>query len=431
MSGRARGISRLVHDAVDLTLDLVDEGHESVARNVVRGLDVVGLGEPARAVNALRRAGTRGVLDTIRAVNHLARALTDAGLDPRVVGTLAPALAARGAEPVPMRSDRMQTGAVIADAALGLLNGAIGDYLRREGSGLDLGLALRLGDAYVAPGARVPGRRVAVLVHGLCATEWSWCLRAAEYHGDPASNFGTLLARDLGFTPLFARYNSGVHIAENGARLARALADVTFDDDLEEVALLGHSMGGLVVRSACAVAAREGLPWLPRVRRVVSLGSPHQGAPLEKLGHWATLVLGAIDLPGTRIPAELLGRRSAGIRDLRHGAVAEPAWLERDPDAAGAAPTATLLDGIAYTFLSATATSDPTHPLGRLVGDLLVRVPSASGPRSEASSFQIETQTFGGVLHHELQNHPDVYAQVLRALGPGATAGGRAPRDRG
>ncbi len=429
---KARGVAALVHDAVDLTLDLVDEGHESVARNVMRGLDLVGLGEPGRAVDAVRRAGTRGVLGTIRGVNQLARALTRAGLDPEIVLRLAPALASRGAEPVPLRSDLMRTSAVIGDAALGLLNGVLGDHLHREGSDLDLGLELRWGDAYLAPGdgAKLPGRRLVVLVHGLGTTEWSWCLGAGDYHGDPAATFGTLLERDLGFVAVYARYNTGRRIAENGAALAAALDRLDAEHGgWDEIALVGHSMGGLVVRSACAHASLEGHGWLARVRRVVALGSPHQGAPLEKFGVLATRLLGAIDLPGTLVPARILERRSAGIRDLREGTIADPSWLSRDPDAAAdpAALEVPLVAHVAYYFLSATVTDDPTHPLGRLVGDLLVRVPSASGPRLAESDFPIETRCFGGVLHHQLQCHPDVYAQVKKALSeepsPGAVRG--------
>ena len=115
-------------------------------------------------------------------------------------------------------------------------------------------------------------------------------------------------------------------------------------------------------------------------------------------------ILGAIDPPGTRIPAEILRRRSAGVRDMRHGHVDEE-WRATDPD-----------DSISYYFLSATITNDPSHPLAQIVGDVLVRVPSASGPTKEIPALHIETESFGGIVHHQLQNHPDVYALLLRVL---------------
>ena len=50
--------------------------------------------------------------------------------------------------------------------------------------------------------------------------------------------------------------------------------------DVERVALLGHSMGGLILRAACAVATGEDRPWVARVTDLVTLGTPHLGAPL-------------------------------------------------------------------------------------------------------------------------------------------------------
>jgi pimeloyl-ACP methyl ester carboxylesterase len=299
------------------------------------------------------------------------------------------------------------TGPWLEDAALGALNGAIGDYLHREGNPLDLGFALRFGDAYFDAESPPIGahRRVAVFVHGLGTTEWSWCWDAAAHHGDAAQCFGTLLERDLGIVPIFARYNSGRRVVENGRALSDALGRLSAAAGSEgvELVLIGHSMGGLVVRSACLQASERGEAWVRQVSRVVSLGTPHQGAPLEKLGHLATVVLGAIDLPGTRIPGAILARRSAGMRDLRHGAVS---------DDADAVP---LVDGIAYWFVAATVTRDREHPLGTLVGDVLVRVPSASGPALGERSYRIETECFGGIVHQALQNHPEVYAWVRRA----------------
>jgi hypothetical protein len=153
------------------------------------------------------------------------------------------------------------------------------------------------------------------------------------------------------------------------------------------------------------------LAWPAKVRRVVCLGSPHHGAPLEKLGHAAAAILAAIDTPGTRIPARLIEGRSAGIQDLRHGALVDEDW-HADPEALTAV---SLLEHATYHFLSATLTRDPEHPLGQLIGDLLVRTPSASGARVEARTFPIETRCFGGVLHHQIQNHPAVYEVLRRA----------------
>lgn len=419
-----RGLKSLVHDAVDRTVDLVEAGHESGARAALGWLALApGLEGPARAVDGIRRASTAAVLGTIRGVNRAVEAATDAALDAAGV-----AGSREGGAPVAMRSDAVASGAVVADAAIGLLNGVVGDHLRERRNGLDLGLELRVRDRYLPP-AGAPlvealanagaAPRLAVFVHGLGATEWSWCLGGLEFHGDATASFGTLLERDLGHTPVWVRYNSGRHVSENGRELAARLEALVeaWPTPVDEVVLVGHSMGGLVVRSACHYADAGGLAWVSRVRRVFCLASPHRGAALEKVGHVATAVLAAIDVPATQVLAKIARARSAGIKDLRHGSLVDGDWVGRDADALGdeGAADVPLLPGVAYHFVSATVTADPEHPLGRLVGDLLVRVESASGPRSTHDAFTIEATHHGGVLHHELQNHPAVYERIRRA----------------
>ncbi|MFK7988905.1 MAG: esterase/lipase family protein [Sandaracinaceae bacterium] len=420
MVKRWRGLKSLVHDAVDATTELVGEGHESTARNVRRVTDQVEeLRGPASAVDSLRRVATRGVLGSIKLVNRTVEAVTDAGLDLAEATVLAdleaPAV-------VPMREDVTRSATWVSDAAMALVNAAVGDHLEARGNGLGIEMQLRVGDRYAAPDVESirnaladtdASPKLAVFVHGLGTTEWSWCLEAEAYHGDPAASFGTLLARDLGFTSLFVRYNTGRHISENGRALADLLDALVEASPvpIEDLTLVGHSMGGLVVRSACAHAPR---PFAEHVRRVFYLGSPHRGAPLAKLAHTLDQTLSQIDLPGTRITSRILHQRSHGIADLRHGAVVDEDWLAPLPEASNGTP---LLDGAEHYFVSATVTRDAAHPVGALIGDLLVRVPSASGPDVPAreTHFPIEVRHEGGVMHHQLQNHPAVYAQLKAA----------------
>ena len=426
---RWRGLKALIHDAIDRTTDLVEEGHESVSRSVMGVLGAIEpIAEPARLVDGARRLTTRCVLGTNRAVNRGVEVVTDVALDAAEHATRMK-LGEGALEPtaVPMRSDVLETGAWLADAAMGLVNGAIGDHLHARGNGLDLGMSFRAGSGYVAlerealaralPAA---GSRVALFVHGLGTTEWSWCLEGLAYHGDAGASFGSLLEKDLGYTPIYLRYNTGRHVSENGRDLARALERLVAEYPvvIDELLLIGHSMGGLVLRSASHYADLEGLAWPSTVKRVFCLGSPHHGAPLERLGHLAAAVLGAIDTPGTRIPARILQGRSAGIKDLRHGFLVDDDWIGQDLDALREPGTREipLLDHVAYHFVSATVTDDPNHPVGRLIGDLLVQVPSAHGTRCHHAKFPIDVRHHGGVLHHQLQNHPAVYAQLRAAL---------------
>ncbi len=419
---RWRGLKSMVHDAVDRTADLVEEANASVVRTALGLLTrIEPLAEPARTVGALHGVATAGVVAAVKAVNRAVEGVTDAGLD----------LAAEGREagperPVALRSDVTGSAGWVGDAALAVVNAAVGDYLHAADNGLSLGMTLRAGDRYLPrdpAGLRAalpdPTGRVVVFVHGLGATEWSWCLHAEAWYGDPATNFGSLLARDLGMTPVYVRYNTGRHVSENGQTLAALLDDLVrhFPVEVTELVLVGHSMGGLVVRSACHYGREAAMPWTARVGRVFCLGSPHRGAALEKISHVAASVLQGFEAPGAWIPGRVLDGRSVGIKDLRYGYTLDEEWRGLDPDAflddrTVAVP---LLEGPTWYFVAATLTRDPEHPVGRLVGDLLVRVPSASGPVFARGSFPIETRHVGAVMHHQLQSHPEVYALLREA----------------
>ena len=301
-------------------------------------------------------------------------------------------------------------------AVLAVINGLRGDALEREGSELHQPMAVRIGGEPVKPAAvgdAVPQAtgRLVVFLHGLFETEFAWRFGGGETYGER-------LARDGGFTAVDVRYNSGRHISENGRSLADLLEEVVaaWPAPVERIAVVGHSMGGLVARSACHQASARGDAWVRHVRHVVSLGSPHTGAPLEQAVHVAGAALGA--LPETRPLARFLRRRSAGIRDLRRGSLVDEDWRDRDPDAlrAAACQEVPLLDGASHCFVAATVTGDPRHPVGRLIGDWLVLEPSASHRAQEALHV-------GGAHHLALLNHPMVYERLREWLAPAPRRG--------
>jgi hypothetical protein len=179
-------------------------------------------------------------------------------------------------------------------------------------------------------------------------------------------------------------------------------------------------MGGLVARSGCHYGRQAGLAWSRLVRHVVFLGSPHLGAPLEKVANVGAWMLGLSDV--TRPFADALNARSAGIKDLRFGSLRDEDWQGADLDALLVDRTGDVpfLDGAAHYFVAATVTSDPAHPLGFAIGDLLVREPSAAARgRIRRVRFPLEHgRHFGPMNHFELLNHPDVYDQMRRWLAP-------------
>jgi pimeloyl-ACP methyl ester carboxylesterase len=293
--------------------------------------------------------------------------------------------------------------------ALALLNAYTGDALAARGSELALDMTLRHRGADLELGT-VTGERVAIFVHGLGETDAAWRMRAtADQPG-----YGALLRRELGYTPLQLRYNTGRHISDNGRELAALLERLhdAWPTPIDEIALIGHSMGGLVARSACHYGHAEGHWWTRAVRHVVCLGSPHLGAPLEKginaLG-WALA-----NLPETRPLARAVNARSAGIKDLRFGACIDEDWCDCDPDEllTDRCHDVPCLPGARFHFIAATLSRGEGDPLGAVVGDLLVRVPSASGAGRRRRVPFADGRRLGGLTHFDLLNHPAVYEQI-------------------
>jgi pimeloyl-ACP methyl ester carboxylesterase len=391
---RLRAVSDLVFTAIDDAVGRVEEVHGAIARRPFAAVASAGL--PVSPVRRAHDDVTALVYASIRASSATAGVL--AGV----------ALAAIG-------DARREPAHEWTDHALGALGGVIGDRLERDGNALGVSMELRHRDRRLEPeraglAAAFPDAtgKIALFVHALCATEHAW-----RFYGHEP--YGPRLRRDLGYTPLYVRYNTGLHVSENGRRLADLLDAITgaWPVDVDEVTLVGHSLGGLVARSACHYGRTASRPWAGLVRHVVCLGSPHLGAPLEKLANVCAWALGLFG--ETRPFGSLLNGRSAGIKDLRFGYVLDEDWRDADADALleNRRHDVPFLDSAAYHFVSATITRSPRHPVGWLLGDALVRLPSASG-RAE---WQRRSRWFGATSHLRLLNDPAVYEQLREWLG--------------
>jgi pimeloyl-ACP methyl ester carboxylesterase len=395
-----RALGELAAETLDVTITTPVEGvHEAVATRVFGAIGPSS--EPARLLHdgiasslyrGLRRAGAAAGT----AAGAAAEAISGTS-DIRVLG----------------RSRRGR----FAQAAI---NALVGDRLEEQTSDIRIELAVRDRgrDVPLAAGALASAfpeatPKIAIFIHGLGEDESAWHMRASAQGG---ATYGSRLHDDLGFTPVLVRYNTGLHISENGRRLA-SLIDRLADHwpaPVGEIVLVGHSMGGLVARSACHRAALSGLDWLGAVRHVVFLGSPHLGAPLEKLvnvGSWG-LAIAAESRPF----AGVLNTRSVGIKDLRFGYVTDEDWQGAEPDRLLRNSRRPLPppDWPAFHHVAATLTADHRHPLAVLAGDLLVRHASATGRGIAAE--RITTRHFGRRTHFDLLNDPEVYAHMRDCL---------------
>ena len=381
LSDETRGLGDLAARGVAAMTDLVERTHEAVA---TRSFGAAPAASPARithdAIARLSYAAVRGV----------------SGVALRGAGAAAAAGAGGG---TPLSDTR--GGSLV----LGALNGAVGDRLERRRSPLAIEMELRDRGERVAISpaelaARFPraGDRIAVFVHGLCESDRAWSLGSDRGR----ESYGARLEGDLGHTPLYLRYNSGRDIAANGRALSDLLERLTaaWPVEIDEIVLVGHSMGGLAARAALLAGCEDDRVWVERVRHVFYLGSPHTGADLAKGAHVAGSVLGT--LPETRALADALDRRSAGIKGLRFAQEGE------------------FLETATHYFLAATVSASPSHPVGRVIGDLLVRLPSAwaEGQHAIRERFDVDrSRSIGAATHFDLLNHPAVYEAMRRWIG--------------
>ena len=380
-----RGFSRLSIDAVAGLTDVVEAMHHNIATGArQRG--------PTRGITGLVYASVRGVTR-----------LVGRGLDPSLA-LLAPALGGGSSSPG-------------REALLAALNGVLGDYLAASANPLAISMRLRrdgrpLAMDAAALAAAIPqaSGKLVVLVHGLCMNDLQWNRRGHDH--------GAALERDLGLTPVYLHYNTGLHISANARELAAALEALSklWPAPLEELVLIGHSVGGLVLRSACHYGAQAGHHWLRQLRKLVFLGTPHHGAPLERGGNWVDVVLG---ISPYSAPLARLGKvRSAGITDLRYGNLLDEDWRGRDRFARSrdSRRSVPLPQCVRCYALAATTGKRVGHLRDTLVGDGLVPVSSALGrhrdPRRSLSFPESQQWVGRGMGHLDLLSRPEVYAQI-------------------
>lgn len=397
-----RAAAQLAIDATLGVTDVVEAMHTTIAS----GPAVLGspLAWPVARINGFTYGVVRGVTRGV-----------GAGVDAALarVGEL---LGEAGSE----RAARLEREAVIA-----AMNGVVGDHLAASASAFAIPMRLRLDGEpldLTPEGLRAAfpdaSGEVVVLAHGSCMSDVQW-RRNGHHHGEA-------LARDLGVTVVSLHYNSGLHVSINGAAFDRALDALlaSWPVPVTGLSLVGHSMGGLVARSACAVASPTG--WRRSLRRLITLGTPHHGSPLERAGNLVELLLGISRYSAPL--AQLARLRSAGVTDLRHGNVIEAHWAgadrfaytagrvpfiaPRSPSTAERAPVP-LPAEVACFALAGSLSPAPTD---RPFSDGLVPVASALGRHEDPAhrlAFPDEHRlVVFGVGHLDLLDDPRVYAAL-------------------
>ncbi len=399
------------------------EAHEAIADRVYAAVPM------SRPVQLVHRSVERGVDRAVRFL--LPATMKTAG---RALAALLP-LAAKGDELPSI--DRFPLGNQLVATA----NGFFGDQLITDANpiALTMGLRTELPDgravdlpikaaAFSELLPRVTPE-VIVFVHGLSEIERAWTFQSERHWGEPGSSHGTRLADDLGLTPLFVRYNSGQRISASGRELHLILERIvaSWPVPVERLVIVGHSMGGLVTRSACDAAARTiadgaDVVWPEVVSDMVLLGAPNNGSGLERVVNNAIPVMDRI---GELAPfGRFLQRRAVGIKDLRHGSVRDEDWEAHHVDHPHDVRTdALVLDAMRVHAIGTTMSRDPESHLGRRFGDLLVNWASSSGS-GDGREQGFTSRTFlPSMTHFGLLNHPEVYAVVRDVLTPEPASG--------
>jgi pimeloyl-ACP methyl ester carboxylesterase len=327
------------------------------------------------------------------------------------------------ARPAAAPGERMTS--VEREAVVAALNGVMGDYLADSGNPLAIqmrlrhnGQALDLKKRALAAAIPEASGKLLILVHGLCRCDLHW-RRGGHDHG-------AALARDLGYTPVYLHYNSGFHISSNGREFSGLMEELVkeWPVPIEEVAILAHSMGGLVARSACYYGKEEGHVWLQHLDKMIFLGTPHHGAPLERGGNWLTVVLGR---SAYTAPFARLGRiRSAGITDLRYGNLVDEDWKGRDRfDHVGDCRRPVPLPrGVKCYTIAGTTGRREGDLRDRFLGDGLMPLDTALGRHEQQArtlSFPKSRQWVAYGTHHlDLIGRLAVYEKIREWLAQGS-----------
>jgi pimeloyl-ACP methyl ester carboxylesterase len=380
-----RGGVRLAVDSVSGVTAIVEAMHGRIARG-------------APPLGTVPDLPTRGITGFVYRSIRGTTSLVGKGLDA--------ALAAAQAMIPPPAAEGEADDSFAREAWVAALNGVLGDHLERTDNPLATTMTLRPRGVH----ASQPTAHVLVLIHGLCMNDLLWT-RSGHDHGQS-------LGEALGLTPIYLRYNSGRHISANGRDLASELEVLLqrWPVPVETLTIVGHSMGGLVARSAAHQAAQAGMRWPSLLRRLAFLGSPHHGAPLERGGNWLHRGLGISPYaaPFTR----LSGLRSEGITDLRHGNLLESDWARdrfshRDQRAVLPLPAGVACFAVAGTLGESEGSNE-------WLGDGLVPLASALGrharPTRDLHIPPSHQYVARGVHHLDLLCDPAVSGHLRRWL---------------
>ncbi|MBF0377804.1 MAG: hypothetical protein HQK72_10020 [Desulfamplus sp.] len=405
-----RGIGKLATEAVSGITSLVEDLHQTILS--LNGI----LGSPYKQ----RTTGITGmVYRNIRTVTELVGNEMDVALN-KIIAMIE----SNSSDPL-----SPQISIPLYEAFISALNGIIGDHLVASKNPLAINMQLRQNgaalsmnkesfsdnDAFLNQIIESNGK-IALMVHGLCMNDLQWNRKGHDH--------GKELSRDFGYTPVYLHYNTGLHISENGKsfselmeKFINQISNTTIDKQIE-IVIIAHSMGGLVSRSAFYYGKLANHTWLKHVKKLICLGTPHHGSPLERFGNWIDMFL---EINPYCSPFSRLGKiRSAGVTDLRYGNIIDDDWKEqgRFEYSNDSRLPVSLPEDIDCYAVAVTTTKDSCTIANNIVGDGLVPLNSALGSHKNPDFnllFPDNHKWVGNDMNHmDLLSSQEVYQTIKK-----------------
>ncbi|MFT7186376.1 MAG: pimeloyl-ACP methyl ester carboxylesterase [Pseudohongiellaceae bacterium] len=401
------GFNQLAIDATLGLTNLVEAMHQNITR--LPGMSELYQESPTPSVTA-------SIYKGIRTITGLA----GGGID-GLLAQITPLLGKNTLTKQTSPTDKQTNVSLERVALLSALNGVLGDYMSVTNNAMTIpmrlrrnGRLLKLSSESLFETIQPITGKLLVMVHGLCMNDLQWQRKGHDH--------GVSLSLELAYTPIYLRYNSGQHISTNGRAFSELLEMLVriWPVPIEELAIIGHSMGGLITRSAYYYGEKAEHQWIKKTQKMVFLGSPHHGAPLERGGNWIDTILGST--PYTAPLARIGKVRSSGITDLRYGNIIDEHWQNRDRfERSHDTRTPVPLPKEVQCFTIAGTTGKKVGDVkDQLLGDGLVQVNSALGKHKDPNlNLDIPTKRkwIGyGINHMDLLNHSDVYTKIKQWL---------------
>jgi pimeloyl-ACP methyl ester carboxylesterase len=303
------------------------------------------------------------------------------------------------------------------EAVRSLLNGVIGDYLEKNDNPLNIIMQIRYEGKSIPINSKSLEKaypningKILLMVHGSCKNDIQWTRKE--------HNHGIVLAKELYKTPVYLNYNSGRHISTNGKDLDKLLEDLVqqWPVPLIEIVIIAHSMGGLVSRSALHYGQQQGKTWPKHLKKIVFLGTPHHGAPLEQAGNYLDVVLEAI--PYSKPFARLGKIRSAGVTDLRYGNLLDEDWQDNDrfKMQGDLRKNISLPEEVECFSIAGSIGKETDSVSSQMAGDKMVGIKSALGQhKSPAKNLKFKKENTWIAYesaHIDLLSKPQIYARI-------------------